>query len=125
FYHVNYYLNSQKIKEFFRLPRDRQILEKGTFYLSKGLHPEEFFDIEYEEVSSKLDKLALEVQSYLSIKNPNHPAVSIELISPEVPLQNSIWSHDQTSELFETIRHVLCMKHPSEKPDNIRNIYSS
>ncbi|RXG53810.1 hypothetical protein Avbf_16985 [Armadillidium vulgare] len=92
------------------LPPERQILEKGTFYLSKGLHPEEFFDIEYEEVSSKLDKLALEVQSYLSIKNPNHPAVSIELISPEVPLQNSIWSHDQTSELFQSIRHVLCMK---------------
>ncbi|RXG51560.1 hypothetical protein Avbf_16577, partial [Armadillidium vulgare] len=75
-YHVNYYLNSQKIKEFFSLPRERQILEKGTFYFAKRLHPEEFFDIEYEEVSSKLDKLSpSKVQSYLSIKNPNHSAV--------------------------------------------------
>ncbi|RXG58216.1 hypothetical protein Avbf_15310 [Armadillidium vulgare] len=94
----------------------------GNPKLNRGLHPEEFFDIEYEEVSSKLDKLALEVQSYLSIKNPNHPAVSIELISPEVPLQNSVWSHDETSELFETIRHVLCKKNTSRKSD-IENIY--
>ncbi|RXG53246.1 hypothetical protein Avbf_16504, partial [Armadillidium vulgare] len=106
-YHVNYYLVSQELNELFKLPPETQCLEKGVYYLAKGLRPQDFLDVEYEEVSSKLDQLAYEVQSHLKTKNPNHPAASIELFSAEEPLENTKWSDEECREIFRSIRHIL------------------
>ncbi|KAL7638463.1 UNVERIFIED_CONTAM: hypothetical protein RMT77_011033 [Armadillidium vulgare] len=115
---VNYCLMSQKLNEFLKLPPERQSLEKGFYYLAKGSFPEEFLHVEYEEVSSELDELANEVQSYLKTKNPNHPAVSIQLFSPDEPLENSKWSFEECWELFNCIRHTMNMKNIFEEKDD-------
>ncbi|KAL7634377.1 UNVERIFIED_CONTAM: hypothetical protein RMT77_014754 [Armadillidium vulgare] len=106
-YHVNYYLVSQELNELFKLPPETQCLEKGVYYLAKGLRPQDFLDVEYEEVSSKLDQLAYEVQSHLKTKNPNHPAASIELFSAEEPLENTKWSDEECRQIFNTIKCIL------------------
>ncbi|RXG61146.1 hypothetical protein Avbf_15806 [Armadillidium vulgare] len=106
-YHVNYYLVSQELNELFKLPPETQCLEKGVYYLAKALRPQDFLDVEYEEVSSKLDQLTYEVQSHLKTKNPNHPAASIELFSAEEPLENTKWSDEECRQIFNTIKCIL------------------
>ncbi|RXG59984.1 F-box only protein 21, partial [Armadillidium vulgare] len=106
-YHVKHYLSSQKLKELFKLPPQRQSLEKAAYYFAEVFQSNDFLDTEYEEISSGLDKLALKVQSYLRSSNSNHPAISIRLFSPDEPLESSPYSHGECIEVFQCINHNL------------------
>ncbi|KAB7501895.1 F-box only protein 21 [Armadillidium nasatum] len=122
-YHVNYYLVTQEMKEFLSLPPERKCFEKGAYHLAKGLNPDAFLAIEYEDVSLKLDKLALDVQLYLRSVNPSHPAASIELISPEDFQEYAKWSGEETNELIHCLNYVLCLKYNAGQNNDIGKIY--
>ncbi|KAB7506786.1 hypothetical protein Anas_01269 [Armadillidium nasatum] len=102
-YHVKHYLSSKKLKELFKLPPQRQSLEKAAYYFAEVFQSNDLLDTEYEEISSELDKLVLIVQSYLRSTNSNHPAISIRLFSPDEPLESSPYSHEECIEIFQCI----------------------